>query len=155
MKATNSTEPAPKARLRGRTLAEDACPTCGTPMAAKRGRLRMPVNGEQILVASATHLACGKCGEIVLSFDEASRLAEDAIALYRKKHGLLSADEIRALRVRHRFTQAQLARLLRLGPNTVSRWESGRNAQTGAMDVLLRLIRDVPASLKWLRGRVA
>jgi len=32
---------------------------------------------------------------------------------------------------------------LRLGANTVSRWESGRNVQTAAMDMLLRLIRDL------------
>ncbi|TMA22680.1 MAG: helix-turn-helix domain-containing protein [Deltaproteobacteria bacterium] len=44
-----------------------------------------------------------------------------------KKHGILSADEIRAIRERFDLSQADLARLLRLGANTVSRWESGRN----------------------------
>ena len=36
----------------------------------------------------------------MLRFQDAKRLGEDAIALYRKKHGLLSADEIRAIRER-------------------------------------------------------
>jgi putative zinc finger/helix-turn-helix YgiT family protein len=124
-------------------------------MAEKRATLRLPVNGEQIPVPSAAHLACPKCGEIVLRFLDSKRLTEDAIGIYRKKNRLLSADEIRAIRSRFDLTQADLARLLRLGANTVSRWESGRNVQTGAMDILLRLIRDLPGSIKYLRGHAA
>ena len=78
-----------------------------------------------------------------------------AFEVYRRAHGLLSADEIRAIRERYGLTQAELARLLRLGGNTVSRWEAGRNVQTGAMDVLLRLIRDLPGSLDYLREHAA
>lgn len=115
----------------------------------------MPVNGEQIAVPNAMHLRCPKCREVVLRFEDARRLGEDAIAIYRRKHGLLSADEIRAIRERFGLTQGDLARLLRLGANTVSRWESGRNVQTGAMDVLLRLIRDLPGSVAYLRDHAA
>ena len=88
-------------------------------------------------------------------YQDSRRLAEDAIAIYRKKQGLLSADEISAVRDRFDLTQADLARLLRLGANTVSRWESGRNVQSAAMDMLLRLIRDVPGSIPYLRDRAA
>ena len=88
-------------------------------------------------------------------YQDSKRLGEDAIAIYRRKHGLLSADEIRAIRERFDLTQADLARLLRLGANTVSRWESGRNVQSAAMDMLLRLIRDVPGSIPYLRDRAA
>jgi putative zinc finger/helix-turn-helix YgiT family protein len=139
----------------GRVLPDDACPACGTPMIEKRGTLRLPVNGEEIAVPSATHLSCPKCGEILLRFQDSKRLGEDAIAIYRKRHKLLSADELRAIREHFGLTQAELARLLRLGANTVSRWESGRNVQTGAMDVLLRLIRDVPGSIDYLREHAA
>ncbi|HMI94459.1 MAG TPA: type II TA system antitoxin MqsA family protein, partial [Polyangiales bacterium] len=105
------------------------------------------MNGESVSVPSATHLRCPKCAEVVLRFQKAKRLQEDAIALYRKKHGLLSADEIRAIREHFELTQAALAKLLHLGANTVSRWESGRNVQSAAMDMLLRLIRDLPGSV--------
>ena len=144
--------PAPR---RGQVLPDDACPTCGATMMEKRGTLRLPVNGEDIAVPSAAHLSCPKCGEVVLRFQDSKRLGEDAIALYRKKHGLLSADEIRALRERFNLNQADLARLLRLGANTVSRWESGRNVQTEAMEMLLRLLRDLPGSLDYLRRHAA
>ncbi len=124
-------------------------------MTERRGALRLPVNGEEVSVPSALHLACPKCGEIVLRFRDAKRLHEDAIAIYRKRHGLLSADEIRAIRERYSLTQADLVRLLRVGGNTVSRWESGRNVQTAAMDMLLRLVRDLPGSLDYLRDHAA
>lgn len=143
------------AERRFRVLPDDACPSCGTRMVEKRGALRLPVNGEEISVPSALHLSCPKCGEIVLRFQDSKRLHEDAIAIYRKKHRLLSADEIRAIRDRFNLTQADLAHLLRLGANTVSRWESGRNVQTAAMDMLLRLIRDLPGSIDYLRDRAA
>ncbi|HEV3112042.1 MAG TPA: type II toxin-antitoxin system MqsA family antitoxin [Candidatus Binataceae bacterium] len=140
---------------RSRILPDTACPNCGTTMVERRGTLRLPVNGEEIAVPSATHLRCPKCGDIILGFQDSKRLREDAIAIYRKKYGLLSADEIRAIRDRFALTQADLARLLRLGANTVSRWESGRNVQTAAMDMLLRLIRDLPGSIDYLRNHAA
>lgn len=140
---------------RGSALPNDACPACGTAMVERRATLRLPVNGEEIPVPSAAHLKCPKCGEVVLRFQDSKRLCEDAIAIYRKKHGLLSADEIRAIRQRYDLTQADLAHLLRLGANTVSRWESGRNVQTAAMDILLRLIRDLPGSIDYLRDHAA
>ncbi len=124
-------------------------------MKEAHGTLRLPVNGEDVAVPRAAHLRCPKCREIVLRLEDARRLGEDAIALYRKKHGLLSAGDIRALRTRFSLTQADLAKLLHLGQNTVSRWEAGRNVQTEAMDVLLRLLRDVPGSLEYLKKHAA
>jgi putative zinc finger/helix-turn-helix YgiT family protein len=124
-------------------------------MVEKRGRLRLPVNGEDITVSSAAHLKCPKCHEVVLRPQDARRLSEDAIAIYRRKHGLLSADQIRAIRERFELTQAEFARLLRLGANTLSRWEASRNVQTEAMDTLLRLIRDLPGTIEYLRAHAA
>lgn len=154
MKSGRSKNAAPRTGGRG-TLADDACPRCGTMMAERRLTLKLPVNGEEVSVPSAAHLRCPKCDEIVLRFSDSRRLQEDAIAVYRKKHGLLSADEIRGIRQRFGLTQSELARLLHLGANTISRWESGRNVQTEAMEMLLRLIRDLPGSLDYLRRHAA
>lgn len=153
-KAPTIRRPATRTR-RGVALAADACPTCGTPMVERRAVLRLPVNGEEIAVPGATHLRCPKCHEVVLRFQDAKRLGEDAIAIYRKKHDLLSADAIRALREHFGLTQADLGHLLRLGANTVSRWEAGRNVQTGAMDMLLRLLRDLPGGIDYVRRHAA
>ncbi len=138
-----------------RVLPGNACPACGTMMKETRGRIHLPVNGEEIMVPSAPHLRCPNCGETLLRFHDARRLHEDAASIYRSKHGLLSATQIRDLRARLGFKQADLARLLRLGANTISRWESGRNVQTAAMDILLRLLRDLPGSVDYLREHAA
>lgn len=141
---------------RGETgRSDNACPTCGSEMRERRGKLKLPVNGEEIAVPHATHLICPKCHEIVLRFDDARRLRQQALEIYRGKYGLLSADEIRSLRERFELTQAELARLLRLGANTLSRWEAGRNVQTASMDMLLRMLRDVPGSLDYLKKHAA
>ena len=145
----------PSGRARARSLPDNACPRCGTPMVERRSALKVPVNGEDLSVPSALHLQCPECDEVVLRFSDARRLQEDAIAHYRKKHGLLSADQIRAIRERFGLTQSELARLLHLGANTISRWESGRNVQTEAMEMLLRLLRDLPGSLDYLRQHAA
>jgi putative zinc finger/helix-turn-helix YgiT family protein len=124
-------------------------------MAERRSALQLPLNGEEVSVPSAAHLRCPKCQEVVLRLSDARRLQEDAVAIYRKKHRLLSADEIRAIREHYGLTQIELARLLHLGANTISRWESGRNVQTEAMEMLLRLLRDLPGSLDYLRQHAA
>lgn len=90
-----------------------------------------------------------------MDLDSAFKLNQDATAIYREKHDLLSADDIRAIREKLGLTQAQLASLLRLGANTISRWESSRNVQSAAMDTVLRMIRDVPGSVEYLKKRAA
>ena len=103
----------------------------------------------------APHLACPSCGEVVLRHEQSKALQERAVEAYRKAHSLLGAEDIRALRQRLGLTQSQFAFLLQLGLNTVSRWESGRNVQNGAMDVLLKLVRDVPGTLDYLKKQAA
>lgn len=134
---------------------DDDCPRCGTGMRERTAALKLPVNGERITVPDVSHLRCPTCHEIVLRLDEARGLRRRALESYRRKYGLLSSVEIRAIRERYSLTQSRLARLLRLGANTISRWEAGRNVQTAAMDILLRLIRDLPESLRYLRKHLA
>jgi putative zinc finger/helix-turn-helix YgiT family protein len=129
----------------------EACPICGTMMRHIRGTLSVSVNGESMSVPNLPHLQCPKCRERVFSLTVARQLERRGVERYRAKHELLSTEDIRAIRHQLGLTQVVLANLLRLGTNTISRWESGRTAQTGAMDVLLRLIRDVPGSLEYLQ----
>ena len=124
-------------------------------MTTVRDALTYPVNGERVRVPGVTYSRCPRGHDPVLGVDQARLLREGALARYRKRYGLLSADEIKALRRDLGVTQGALASLLRLGDNTLSRWESGRNVQTAAMDLLLRLLRDVPGSLDYVRRRAA
>jgi putative zinc finger/helix-turn-helix YgiT family protein len=145
----------PILKVKHGAAADNACPECGVVMKEKRGKLKLPVNGEEISVPDATHLSCPKCRESVLRFDDARRLRQRALEIYRTKYGLLTADEIRSIRERHGLTQAEMARLLRLGGNTISRWEAGRNVQSASMEMLFRMFRDLPGSLDYLRKHAA
>jgi predicted RNA-binding Zn-ribbon protein involved in translation (DUF1610 family) len=56
-------------------------------MRETKGRLKLPVNGEEITVPEATHLACPKCREVVLRLDDARRLRRRALEICRRKYG--------------------------------------------------------------------
>ena len=145
-----------KQAIRGiQKVPEDTCPSCGATMRPSRRALVHLVNGEAMRVGGIPHLHCSRCHEMLLHLDHMRTLEQRAIAAYREKYRLLSGSEIRALRVRLHLTQSQLSDLLRLGANTVSRWEAGRNVQSASMDVLLRLLRDLPQTLQYLRKRAA
>jgi HTH-type transcriptional regulator/antitoxin MqsA len=141
--------------VRKRPLPDDACPTCGEMMRASDADLPVIVNGETMPVPGVRHLECPSCGEVLLGPEESRTAHEKGVEAYRQAHGLLGAEEIRSLRQRLGFTQSQFAALLRLGLNTLSRWESGRNVQNVAMDMLLRVVRDVPGSLDYLKKLAA
>lgn len=62
---------------------------------------------------------------------------------YRIKHGLLTSDEIVAIREGYGLSQVDLARLLGWGEATISRYES-KAIQDEAYDNMLRIVRDNP-----------
>ena len=62
---------------------------------------------------------------------------------YRVKMGLLTSDEIVAIRESYGLSQVDLARLLGWGEATISRYES-KAIQDEAYDTMLRLIKDNP-----------
>lgn len=135
--------------------ADDMCPNCGAMMVPSTAELPTLVNGEAVRIAGIEHLRCPTCNEVMLRYEQARNLQQRGVESYRASHTLLTGEEIRALRKKHGLTQAQLAALLQLGLNTVSRWEAGRNVQNGAMDLLLRLLRDVPGTRDYLEKRAA
>lgn len=74
---------------------------------------------------------------------------------YRRKHGLLTSDEIVAIRENYGLSQVDLARLLGWGEATISRYES-KAIQDEAYDTMLRLIRDNPLkTLEFLKKNSA
>jgi DNA-binding transcriptional regulator YiaG len=62
---------------------------------------------------------------------------------YRVKHGLLTSDEIVALRDEYGLSQVDLAKLLGWGEATIARYES-KAIQDEAYDTMLRLVKDNP-----------
>jgi len=62
---------------------------------------------------------------------------------YRRKHDLLTSDEIVGIRERYGLSQVDLAKLLGWGEATISRYES-KAIQDEAYDNMLRIVKDNP-----------
>lgn len=62
---------------------------------------------------------------------------------YRRKHDLLTSDEIVGIRTRYGLSQVDLAKLLGWGEATISRYES-KAIQDEAYDNMLRIVKDNP-----------
>ena len=76
-----------------------------------------------------------------------SKLNKRIVMAFRKQvDGLLTGDEITALRKQYQVTQAQAAKLFGGGPVAFSKYENDDVAQSEAMDTLLRLVRRSPAA---------
>jgi putative zinc finger/helix-turn-helix YgiT family protein len=144
-----------KRPTRGKVAADDACPSCGTMMVRKCSTLGVTLHGERISVPSVSHLKCPACDEVMLDLADARRQTDQAQALYRVKYGLLSGDEVRAIREDHGVSLTEFATMLRVSERAVSGWETGRIVQGADMDLLLRLVRDLPDAFEFLKKRIA
>ncbi len=116
------------------------CPVCG------KGRLepriitdRFPYGGKKQITIVAENVPveiCTYCQE-KFSGPEAGLIRHRAIC---RALGLLTPEEIIAIRERRRLSQAAFAELTDIGEATISRWERGRLLQNKAMDRYLRLL---------------
>jgi putative zinc finger/helix-turn-helix YgiT family protein len=103
------------------------------------------VRGEDIEVESEVAV-CHDCGE-ELSVEELDDITLDrAFAEYRRRHNLLSPEEIVALRKKYGLSQRALSLLLGWGEITLHRYETG-SLQDPAHDAQLRMAAD-PRNLR-------
>jgi putative zinc finger/helix-turn-helix YgiT family protein len=102
-----------------------------------------------LTVPSLKVLECEDCHNRTLS-DDAMRRIIDAL---RVKAELLTPAEIREQRKRLGLKQEDLAKLLRVAKETVSRWESDKQIQQRAMNDFLEVFFNVPEAREFLRKR--
>lgn len=116
------------------------CPNCGhSPLNQETvtDRFEYRADGEEPLTIESTHVSvevCPNCGERYFG----SKAARKQHAAVSRALGLLSPEEIQAIRERLGPTQAEFARLTGIGEATISRWECGRLLPNRAMDNYLR-----------------
>jgi len=118
------------------------CPSCGrdVPVKLETRTETYVVRGEPISVKVELCL-CPFCGESISDDLRDEETLRAVYAEYRRKHGLLQPDEIRAKRERYCLSQRALSRLLGWGLVTIQRYESGA-LQDAAHDSLLRQLDD-------------
>jgi putative zinc finger/helix-turn-helix YgiT family protein len=118
------------------------CPNCGhSPLRdeAVTDRFEYRPEGEEPIVVEAQNVpvqVCPNCGERYFG-PTAVRAQHAAVC---RTLGLLTPDEIQAIRERIGPTQAEFAKLTGIGEATISRWERGRILPNRAMDRYLRLL---------------
>lgn len=89
---------------------------------------------------------CSNSSEEENEYETSSMVNENilsAINAYRTQNGLLTSEEIVALRKEYSLSQVDLARLLGWGEATISRYES-KAIQDEAYDIVLRQLKDSP-----------
>ncbi|MCC6426625.1 MAG: type II toxin-antitoxin system MqsA family antitoxin [Phycisphaerales bacterium] len=117
------------------------CPMCGkNSLTEKHGEYRFeppdPIPGGAIVVPDATWYECGACHEQIVP-----PALEQAIERERcRRLGLLTPEEIKAVRERTGLSAVDMATLLGVGEKTYTRWENGRSLQNKSNDTLIRMV---------------
>lgn len=124
----------------------DLCPICGEGhVKAMVQMVENTYKGHQENLP-LHYQQCDTCTSDFAGMAE-SKLNKRVLMAFRKRiDGLLTGEEITALRKQYKLTQAQAARLFGGGPVAFSKYENDDVAQSEAMDTLLRLVRRSPAA---------
>ena len=84
---------------------------------------------------------CDKCGTHLFIDPIEDYNCKTYFDEYRKKAGLLTSKEIKAIRKKRGMSQRDLALFLSIGEKDIARYESGA-IQTRAIDLMIRMVDD-------------
>ena len=123
------------------------CPLCDKihEVEERKRFATITLKGEKVTYEERFYY-CSKADEDENEFETGTMTNENLLSArnaYRVKHGLLTSNEIVAIREQYGLSQVDLARLLGWGEATISRYES-KAIQDEAYDTMLRLIKDNP-----------
>ena len=93
--------------------------------------------GETLAVTTPV-MVCKSCGWQALEAGQMDELGRRTADAYRKKHGLLTSSQIKALRYALKKSQREFAEFLRVGEASVKRWENW-SIQDASSDELMRV----------------
>ncbi len=123
------------------------CPLCGrTHEVEERKRITSIIlKGEEVTYEERYYF-CANADDDENEFETGSMTNKNLLNArnaYRVNKGMLTSDEIVAIRENYGLSQVDLARLLGWGEATISRYES-KAIQDEAYDTMLRLVKDNP-----------
>lgn len=127
------------------------CPNCQQDtMETKNMDSSVTVNRTDYPVENIEYSKCPNCGEEAVWMDQARRNDKRFADAKRAASDLLISSEITDARNQWGLTQSLTSQLLGGGANSFNKYESGAVIQSAAMDLVIRLIRDVPGTLKYV-----
>ncbi|MFM7331781.1 MAG: type II toxin-antitoxin system MqsA family antitoxin, partial [Brachymonas sp.] len=120
---------------------QELCPLCGEGHVSTHSEMVENEYKGQKAMLPLMFKQCDACGSDFAGAAE-SKLNRRSLMAWRKQiDGLLTGEEITALRKQYKLTQEQAARLFGGGPVAFSKYENDDVSQSEAMDTLLRLVR--------------
>lgn len=136
--------------MTNKTTIKIYCECCKKEVNAKitKGKETFKVFGENVEINSK-YLKCPKCGEKIYyeEFDNNNIL--NTYKEYRKKHKLLTPEEIKDIRKSYGLSQNEFSNLLGWGEKTICRYEGGA-VQDNSHNDLLKLLKDKNNMKKFL-----
>ena len=127
------------------------CPCCDTGYLREQ-RIDYPVDladGVKVIVRDVPAEVCDHCGEIAFSADAAMTI-DHAIAEQTEQ---LTPRELVRIREDIGVDQAGMSEMLGLGEKTYHRWEKGNQFPSRSMGFYLRVLKEFPEAVEWLRDR--
>ena len=124
------------------------CTQCGGELVRDEKRLvRYTYKGESRDIRQPGDY-CAVCGEGFLSAQDL-KASQKAIADFKREvDHLLTTDEIKAIRKKLKLTQAKASEIFGGGIRAFHKYESGENAQSRPLDMLLKLIGNGKVSME-------
>ncbi len=100
------------------------CLKCNnTEFSTKKIRFTPELKGETLEVLLPAYV-CKECGETLMDSKQMNALRKAAADEYKSNYGLLTSQEIVALRENLGMSQAEFARYLKVGEASIKRWET-------------------------------
>jgi putative zinc finger/helix-turn-helix YgiT family protein len=131
----------------------ETCISCGSDHVTvrdERDRFFYGTGSDRVeLEVPVRVIRCVACGS-EFTADDTEDVRHAAVC---KHLGLLTPEEIRAIREQYGLTRVQFARVTRLGEATLARWERAELLQSAAYDRYLRLVA-VPENFERLQVKV-
>ena len=122
------------------------------PWEDRRSNETYRYKGQKFSLSDTEYSVCRECGFDVVLPQQKRRNEARVRDEHRRIDGLLTGQQIKAIRERLGLSQAKAARLMGGGPNAFSKYERGEVTQSVAMNQLLRVLDAVPGALGTLEG---
>ena len=120
---------------------EPLCPLCGSHLIHEIRPRAINYREHTTIIAQIADY-CDDCGEAFLSHTDSKSTEKEITDFKLKIDHLLTSDEIKAIRRKHKMTQKQAATFFGGGVNAFSKYERGEAIQSRSTDLILRMLAD-------------
>lgn len=118
------------------------CHFCGANAVSQHSSTETYQYKQQAYNVLVDYSVCNQCGEEIITTEQIHANEARVREAKKKLDGLLSCEEIRAIRIRLKLTQEEAAKVFGGGVNAFSKYERGEVTQSAAMDKLIRVAAD-------------